>query len=109
VLRKRSDTVNDTAIFDALTVYIDGKPHLAAKAVKAELERVQTEVARLRGIEDKALAQSEYIQTHGLTEYEQARLQAEVARLRAALERVSQIYPIPYVKQICTDALGVPS
>jgi hypothetical protein len=50
-----------------------------------DFEALQAEVDRLRGIEDKALAQSEYIQTHGLTEYEQARLQAEVDRLRAAL------------------------
>jgi|WetSurMetagenome_2_1015567.scaffolds.fasta_scaffold489162_4 hypothetical protein len=49
----------------------------------ADVRNLFYEVARLRGIEDKALAQSEYIQTHGLTEYEQARLQAEVDRLRA--------------------------
>jgi hypothetical protein len=34
-------------------------------------------------------------------------LLAEVDRLREALERVSKIYPTPYVKEICDDALGV--
>ena len=34
-------------------------------------------------------------------------LRAEVERLRAALERVSKIYPTPYVRQICIDALGL--
>ena len=33
-------------------------------------------------------------------------LLAEVARLRAALERVSKIYPTAYVSQICRDALN---
>ena len=34
-------------------------------------------------------------------------LLTEVERLRVALERVSKIYPIPYVSAICADALGV--
>jgi hypothetical protein len=34
-------------------------------------------------------------------------LLAEVERLRAALERVSKIYPSRYVKDLCDDTLGV--
>ena len=34
-------------------------------------------------------------------------LLAEVERLRVALERVSKIYPTPYVRRICLDALGL--
>jgi hypothetical protein len=59
------------------------------EAEQERRQRAEAEVDRLRGIEDKALAQSEYIQTHGLTEYEQARLQAEVDRLRADNKRLT--------------------
>jgi hypothetical protein len=90
------------------------------EALLTEVDRLQAEhafdallaagdaetIADLRVIEAKAQAQAEYIQTHDLTEYEQARLRAEVDRLRAALERVSALYPTPYVERICRDALG---
>lgn len=58
-------------------------------------DALRAENERLREVEDKALEQSEYIQTHGLTEYELAlkdaeikQLRAENDRLRAALEAV---------------------
>jgi hypothetical protein len=63
----------------------------------------EDEVERLRSIEEKALEQSEYIQMHGLTEYEQARLRAEVERLRAALGAVEWIQDarVAAVKSVC--------
>lgn len=45
---------------------------------------VHYEVERLREVERKALEQSEYIQKHGLTVWELALKNAEIARLRAA-------------------------
>jgi hypothetical protein len=47
-----------------------------------ETETLLAEVARLQTIEAAAIAQSEYIQVNGMTEYELARLQAEVDELR---------------------------
>ena len=64
-------------------------------AAREDIPALLDEVERLREIERKALEQSEYIQTHGLTEYELAlkdaeikQLRAENDRLRAALEAV---------------------
>lgn len=44
---------------------------------------VHYEVERLREVERKALEQSEYIQKHGLTEWEMALKDTEIERLRA--------------------------
>lgn len=52
---------------------------------------VHYEVERLREVERKALEQSEYIQKHGLTEWEMALKNAEIARLRGALEAVEWV------------------
>ena len=53
------------------------------------------EYQRANAAEAAAIAQSEYIQMHGLTEYEQAGLRAEVERLRAALCAVPEWLPKP--------------
>lgn len=49
---------------------------------------LRTEVHRLREVERKALEQSEYIQAHGLTEWEMSLKDAEIERLRATLAAV---------------------
>ena len=47
----------------------------------------EAEVNRLRGIEQKAIEQSEYIQTHGLTEFEVGNLRHENEHLRAQITK----------------------
>ncbi len=49
----------------------------------AALRTSQARVAELEEVERKAIEQSEYIQSHGLTEYEMASLQARVAELES--------------------------
>ena len=44
----------------------------------AHMDILQARVVELEVVERKALEQSEYIQAHGLTEYEMARLKAQV-------------------------------
>jgi HAMP domain-containing protein len=51
-------------------------------------DALRAENARLREIERKALEQSEYIQTHGLTEWELRLKDTEIERLRGALRRM---------------------
>lgn len=49
----------------------------------ATIRELQARIAELEEVERKAIAQSEYIQSHGLTEYEMARLKAWVAELES--------------------------
>ena len=57
--------------------------HYAAE--QDELRRLRERVAELEEVERKAVAQSEYIQSHGLTDYEMARLKAWVADLQSGM------------------------
>ena len=67
---------------------------------RAEMEHLiatlVAENARLAEVERKAIAQSEYIQSHGLTEYEMGRLKTErdaaqrdAAELAGALQKIT--------------------
>ena len=60
-------------------------------AAREDIPALLDEVERLREIERKALEQSEYIQTHGLTEYELALKDAEIKQLRSGLQQIIAI------------------
>ena len=70
-------------------------------AAREDIPALLDEVERLREIERKALEQSEYIQTHGLTEYELARKNAEIALLRA---RIAALEAVVAAKPTCACA-----
>jgi hypothetical protein len=57
------------------------KAKTAFSEMLATIRELQARVAELEEVERKAIAQSEYIQSHGLTEYEMARLKARVEEL----------------------------
>lgn len=51
---------------------------------RADVPALLAEIERLHAVERKSLEQSEYIQKHGLTEWEMSLKDAEIERLRAA-------------------------
>ena len=78
---------------DCAILYLAG----ALDAAQKRLDEYLAEIERLRAIEAKAIEQSEYIQTHGLTDFEMSRLKdglagayAEIERLRAEVERLRE-------------------
>jgi len=56
-------------------------------ATPDEGQRLREELARLQEVERKAIEQSEYIQSHGLTEFEVSGLRAQLAAAQAEAER----------------------
>ena len=51
----------------------------------------QAELARLREVERKAIEQSEYIQAHGLTEYEMNRKNVDILQKEAEILRLREV------------------
>lgn len=60
------------------------------KILERELGKLEAELVRLREVERKAIEQSEYVQSHGLTEYEFGLLRAELNTLRKQADGLAQ-------------------
>ena len=54
--------------------------------LESHAAHLEAELVRLREVERKAIEQSEYIQAHGLTEYEFGLLRSELATVQEKLE-----------------------
>ena len=55
-----------------------------------DMAELEAEIKRLEVIERQAIEQSEYVQAHGLTEYEMARKDARIDELEGHLEEINQ-------------------
>ena len=90
----------------AADLQADGRAGTRENRAACRQAGTAAEVKRLQVIEAKALEQSEYIQTHGLTVYEQARLQAEIDALRAALTAIAELPPYGWSAEMCALMQG---
>jgi BMFP domain-containing protein YqiC len=70
---------------------------------ESELRQLKARVAALEEVERKAIEQSEYIQSHGLTEFEMDRLRARVAELEARIRDLQVIHNDAYERSRPTE------